>query len=142
MSAGAPVLRERLSGLGGRPLWVVGLPLLLLGIGLALVSYAFEEPQTAERLGRNLPINEAPRIPQTSPPTTRRPCCATRATRAISWWRTESTARASAAPSTSQPTTGPAGRRPRSRHPRASAPVMPRTSPSLATAPSISRLSR
>jgi hypothetical protein len=58
MSAGAPVLRERLSGLGGRPLWVVGLPLLLLGIGLALVSYAFEEPQTAERLGRNLPINE------------------------------------------------------------------------------------
>lgn len=59
MASTAPKMRDRLAGRTGRPLGLlVGIPLLLFGLGAILVSYGFDEPQTAKRLGRNLPVNE------------------------------------------------------------------------------------
>ena len=51
--------RGRLGASGSHPLWpIVGVALLLAGLGAVVVSGAFDEPQVAKRLGRNLPVNE------------------------------------------------------------------------------------
>ena len=52
-------MRGRLAASAGGPVWpIVGIALVLLGIGAILVSSAYDEPRKAERLGRNVPVNE------------------------------------------------------------------------------------
>lgn len=58
MASGVSALRARLGGASFPLRAFVGAALVLLGIGTVVVSTAFNEPQTAERDGSNLPINE------------------------------------------------------------------------------------
>ena len=56
MASSAGAIADRLRG--RRPGLRVGIAFVLFGMGAILLSTSFEESQSSERLGRNLPVNE------------------------------------------------------------------------------------